>query len=466
MKKNTRKPVYKPLLCMAIVLLAKVSTAQPRSYAGGSDFQFGFARVLQNSAGTAGGATGHYIDTSGQVAFDRILKGNFISDTDTEIPGDSTLLPAYYLVVVEKQGKLGVLNSNGTWILKPLYDSIDTRYSNEWIVKKDGRQSIYTKKGFLLPFRFGQVWNMDGNYFNVTQNGKWGVYSKKEDKLVIPCIYEDMDYCYGCQFKGDYVFAQKGGKWGIIDLHNKILVSFKYEHHHLNMTSGNRVYALYLNDTPLDINLTTGQVDSCRCDPAGSSDSTGLAGGFIRVEKNDKYGLLNSAGKQVLDYKYNFIRYDADTMGIYLPAPYVQFSTAEGWGVADTTGKVIIPPAYENVRFLDRAGMFICGRTATDTYREVLLDKNGNRVLPGSYSNIQPDSTDDMTDHPPVHYLVLEKDSLFGLYNPATKAIRQPEYNKISKYQFNTQFAHSIEITKNALTGIIDVNTAQETIAP
>ena len=482
-------------LFILIIILnySSLSSAQNIQAEGGSAFQFGFARIeakrpadttlsskqqdtsyashinanaVYEAATPLSDKQQFYIDTNGQIAFNHILKGGFLSRSEWEMPDDSTVLPQHYFILVEKQKKLGILTSDGHWLLHPIYDDIDTRDPMGWIVKKDGYLSIYTTKGFALPFQFEQVWQMDSNYYNVVQHGKWGVYSKKDKKLVIPCLYQDMDYCYGCSYKGDYVFAQKDGKWGIVDIHNKVLIPFKYEHQHSNMTSGNMVYALYHNETPLRINLNTGNVDTCNCSPIQDGDSTALGNGFILVEKNQQYGLLNPAGKQILDYKYTQIRYETDSDWVYMPAPYFQICTENGWGVSDSTGKILLPAKYDQITMTGQDSLLVVTGKINDVYQQQLFELKGQLVIPGYYSDIKAAVTDKNIDSPAISYYRLENKDQFGLYNPHSKLLIQPQYEQIQDFQFYTKFPHAAVLKKSGLQGILDINTGNVIIEP
>ena len=450
------------------MILSCMSQAQTQQFDGGSDFQFGFARVILNSDSTAQSPqkVQHYIDTDGHISFDSILKGGFLAAADQQVPDDSTMLPDHYYILVKKGNHLGVLTSDGHWLLKPIYDSIDTRNPMAWLIKKNGYQSVFTKKGIQLPFKFEQVWQMDSNYYNVVQHGKWGVYSKKDNKIVIPCNYEDMDYCYSCPEKGDYVFAKLNGKWGIVDFKNQLLVAFKYDHRHIQMASGNMVYALYHNNTPLEINLTTGQIDSCNCYLNKGADSTDLGDGFTLVEKNNLFGLVNTNGQQILAYKYSQIRYEPASSWLNVPAPYVQIHTENGWGITDTTGKVLLPPLYDHISMESIDSLFICTRKVGEVYQDFLIGENGKQILPDHYDEIKVAETDSNIDGPAVHFLKLKKNNLYGLYNPKTKVLILPVFENIKDYQFNSKFAHSVVVKKNGLEAVLDVKTGKLLIVP
>ncbi|ANH83131.1 hypothetical protein A8C56_21020 [Niabella ginsenosidivorans] len=423
------------------------TSAQDSLYDGGSPFVLGFARVEK-------GKDYYYIDTLGRYAFDRFLNGStlLLSDENGSLhEGDSTLLPENTLLVSRK-GRLGLLSPEGKWLLQPEYDSIDTRSRTEWVVKKKNTQSLFTPSSFLLPFRFEEVYNMNGRYFNVRLQDQWGVYDREANRLTVPCSYEDMDYCYGCEEKGDYCFAKKNGKWGVIDFNNNVLLPFEYDHEHSNMRSDEWVECFYQNGKQLSINLRTKETDTCNCNETNENEEEKMAGGFMIKNKNGKYGLLNAQGRLILDYQYDYIRYDADTSGTYLPAPFAAITKNGKSGVADTTGKIIIPPIYMNAfSYMKQGDLFYTEVRG----KERFFDKKGNLILPGYDSLERTDMPDDYPDAPGL--IKIRQNGLLGFYNASTKTLVKPKYTHI--HFFDAQQAHSIiNVQAGKKEGYIDVN--------
>ncbi|THU41225.1 WG repeat-containing protein [Niastella caeni] len=59
----------------------------------------------------------------------------------------------------------------------------------------------------LAPLRFSDIGYLDGNFLDVSQNGKWGIYNSGTDSVVIPIQYDGFDLCGGCSHSADYVLA-------------------------------------------------------------------------------------------------------------------------------------------------------------------------------------------------------------------------------------------------------------------
>lgn len=399
------------LLASCLLLLTGSISAQQK-FDAGSRFVQGFARVVDH---------GHsiYIDSTGKPAFDTIYNNRSLSDSWVDI--DSVYLPQDILQVGFK-GKQGIMTILGKWILQPEYDTIDTQSPEQWIVKKDNQVSLYTPKGFILPFRFEDSNQLDSNWFAVKENGKWGVYNKEKDQLTVPFVYEDIDYCYGCNTKGTYVFAQKDGKWGVVSFKNEVLVPFEYDHEHMNMRSDEWIESLYKDNRKYSINLKTNkaEIDTCECLPTEdlSSLDTQL-GPYTGQRRNGKWGLVDAAGKLILDHVYDDINYNDESSAV------LGIVRNEKYGVADSTGKIIIPLAYDYWIEPQCDGAVLLGEK---NGKDIAFDKTGKQILT-PYSKFQKMTLEDGTK-----MIAIVQGKLFGFYNPATGKLIAPKYTSLSYY--------------------------------
>lgn len=399
------------LLASCLLLLTGSIRAQQK-YEGGSLFVQGFARVIDQGQSI-------YIDSTGKIAFDTIYNDRSLSEGWVDI--DTVYLPQDILQVGLK-GKQGVMTVLGKWILPPEYDTIDTQSVEQWMVKKDNKVSLYTSKGFILPFRFEDSNQLDSAWFAVKENGKWGVYNKETDQLTVPYTYEDIDYCYGCNTKGDYVFAQKDGKWGVMSFKNEILVPFEYDHEHINMRSDEWIESLYKDGRKYSINLRTKKVeiDTCECLPTEdlSSLDTQL-GDYTGQRRNGKWGLVNAQGKLILDHVYDDINNFGDSSGV------VGIVRNEKYGVADSTGKIIIPLAYDYwVEPQCNGAVFLGEKNG----KGVAFDKTGKQILT-QYSHFKTMALEDGT-----RMISIVQGKLMGFYNPASGKLVPPKYTTLSYY--------------------------------
>lgn len=434
-----KNPAFFLLFCMLLVF----NNANSQDlYDGGSRFINGFARVVK-------GADYFYIDSLGHYAFDRIPDidrySTVTAPTAADGPGKENSRIAAAFCIVYRKNKVGAIQPGGKWLLQPIYDSIDTQDPAEWIIKKDNKKSLFNARGFLLPFLFEEVFNMDNRFFCVKQREQWGVYDRESEKLVVPCRYEDMDYCFRCESKGDYVFAALNGRWGIINFNNEVLLPFEYEHRHINMRSDEWVMSFYKNDQPLTINLKTKKVDSSGVQDIPENGIDYMTDGFARIKKGDKYGMQNAQGHVVLDIQYDYLRYDTTE----LPKPLVLLHKNGRYGIADTTGNVILQPVYDN-DFTLFDNRFL--KTRKDG-KQLLFDIKGKKILPNTYDEIEawyPDGTDTGL------LLKLTNKKLLGFYNPGTGKLTEPQFSYL--YNFFDDNPDWIKAGQNKKEGIVDRN--------
>src|SRR5690606_11892406 len=150
---------------------------------------------------------------SGKRVFDRYVN----PDQPWHLPADNAASsPDTLAFVVVKDGLKGLWIQSGKWHLPPIYQQIEYLSAACWKLHKKGKQTVSTPAGELLPY-FDEIGYMDGRYFDVKSDGKWGIYDIERQEMRLPAVYDGFDYCSGCGRKSDYVYAQKNGKWGIVD---------------------------------------------------------------------------------------------------------------------------------------------------------------------------------------------------------------------------------------------------------
>lgn len=110
--------------------------------------------------------------------------------------------------------------------------------------------------------------------------------------------------------------------------------------------------------------------------------SMGLYGSIYRVEKNKKYGLISSDGKELVPLIYDFINennFKGFSEGV------VVAKLNDKWGLIDTLGKTLVPFTYDR---LDNYNEGLC-----QVYINKLggyINKKGEIVIPAKYKNIRP----------------------------------------------------------------------------
>jgi hypothetical protein len=156
-------------------------------------------------------------------------------------------------------GKYGFIDTKGAVLLPLTYDDCETRFSKTWykderrilpiwvkcgdkcgFVDMDGNIVIQPKYEHTLPFTvIGEKQVLAA----VALNGAVGFINQSGEN-VIPFIYDvDFDNRYNYAFYGGFANVRHGGKWGVIDVENNIVINFLYDGFIENRNAGFR-YAL------------------------------------------------------------------------------------------------------------------------------------------------------------------------------------------------------------------------------
>lgn len=373
----------------------------------GSAFINGFAFIK-------GRDKSYYIDTSGKKAFDQVT-GVFHPVDSVHLTGDGYQTITYNKskthFIVLSNGKAGLIDNKGQWLLKPIYSSIQLKFKTYLAIKKSDKLTLADTYGKLkLPLQFEDVGILNGDDYDVKQQGKWGIYNASKHKMIIPCTYDAFDYCGGCSMQSDYVYAKKEGKWGVIDFSNAVLIPFKFDHGHYNMRSDNWLTAFSIHKKRIVINIRTGKAYS----PSIYTDMELVGNSLLILKKDHKAGLMNNHDQLLVDFKYDNIKdpYDNFSSGSYL---IVEQNKKEG--VIDEKGKIIVPPVYQSVRVAGH--YFIIHQNG----RSGLLDRAGQQVLAPTYTEISRFSRSATPD-----LFKIKQKALYGFINAGTGMLMKPAF--------------------------------------
>lgn len=159
------------------------------------------------------------------------LQGNVIvpfdyssGDTVTQDDGDIQGSPIYFLLGEElgvffcSNGRLMTLDYTG-------FDSYSTR-NNFIVVEQDGRYGVLDNQGKpLTEMVFDDIYPPDQKGSSlVVQGGYWGVIDRT-GKTVVECTYDDI-YYYD---SSGLAQAEKNGRWGLINRKGEVVVPIEFE---------------------------------------------------------------------------------------------------------------------------------------------------------------------------------------------------------------------------------------------
>lgn len=251
--------------------------------------------------------------------------------------------------LVSKNEKLGVINMNGALLVEPKFDQVATdEYFSE--------QTNFAEAGFIVSnttndgYRYGyidckgkNVLNTEFNdiirvkdekelYLIVSKNGKYGIY--KNNKQIIKPEYQSIIYTENGAF-----IIEKNGQFGIANKKGEIKVEPKYSEIEQNgiylyaqSSIENDVYDSDGNKKDMSFSKSVYETENenYRITTLINNDVTyygieNKQGGtlveniysyieyafgdyFIVENKDEKYGIINADGREILDIKYDLIQ--------------------------------------------------------------------------------------------------------------------------------------------------------------
>lgn len=364
------------------------------------------------------------------------FKYDEVTLADEQDNNDST--KNYCFVITRLNGKYGAADTLGNIICPPIYAEVSALTPHVLKMKKDGRWGwidIKTGKVLQEPIyeEAGKSYALK-NAIEITKAGKVGL-AAEDGTIIVPAGYESFDYLGG---NSTYFGFTANGKTGIMDQNGKVIIPAVY--------------------------------DKCKPGPAIT---------LFAVEKNGKTGLVDAGGKTLLPFQYT---------GTGLTGNVMKVSIGDKYGVVNTEGKEIIPPRYSDIKAINAAGQEVfdggvisAPGQATDRVSPVpvvflvsdatgtgLFDANGKSLLPLTYSRITPFSWQDTT------FLAAEKNGKTGVLGMDGKIILPVVYDGLVN-GFGSGFSYVddnageskkdyLPIVKGEKIGLVNITTGKEII--
>ncbi|SFN96228.1 WG containing repeat-containing protein [Bizionia echini] len=196
--------------------------------------------------------------------------------------------------------KLGIIHINGTIITEPIYNIIyGQNYSENWIVKKDGKYGVINSQGeIIVPLIYQKITHVvnENDPIAVRLNNKFGYVN--HSKEIIP-----FDYDEALPFINGIARVKKDGLYHYINKKNKILCSFEHE----GGWNGQEYFSDNLSIFKLNgkygyINKKGETIIKPIFDSANNFKE-----GMALVQKEGLYGFINQKGEIKIPIKYEIL---------------------------------------------------------------------------------------------------------------------------------------------------------------
>lgn len=337
--------------------------------------------------------------------YDRIAvyhdnRWDIINEDGKEIasgPYDEITQERNWFFKVKKAGKCGLLNSDAKVIVPAVYDRVDlddyNGYFNNIIVALGSKWTYYSPYGRqIVPLKYDSVKPFRDGFGQVMIDNKWGLVNEKGVEIV-PCKYDEVS-------PGPLIRVSQNKLYGLINRDGKIVMPTVCS----SITAGWRVrrpvYILIRNGKTGMMDATSGKLFLPFIYDSASPLTYSLRpGGKLLVKNKELAGVADSTGKIIVPVLYTNVAMLNDTS----KNRYWIFRNSKR-GVAGEDGKVIIPPVYDNVMPFNYSlpGLY----KIIQNKKEGIADDRGKIIIPCIYTYLFGSAG---------YPLVAGKDQLFGV---------------------------------------------------
>lgn len=359
----------------------------------------------------------------------------------------------YNYYQVNKDGKYGVISVEGDILVEPIYDNvkIPNPEKDVFICEKEDKTTILNEKSQEIFTQYEEVnaISINGIVSNLPyekrvlkykENGKYGLIDYT-GKVIIKPIYEEIE---GLENKESELIVKKDGKYGVINDRGIKLISEEYDgivadgyyteedkyalsgYIISNRTNNGYRYG-YLN-CKLEKLLNVEYNEVSRVLEINNGQDV-----YLIASKNGKFGVAKN-NKTVINYDYQDIEYNSYN-NLFKLQRNLQY------GVADITGKLILPLQYKE---LDFKGVYI---QALENNKEdyIYFNSDGSEIKEPKYTSVLKTSEDS-------YYITINKEGLYGIINKDKKELVENKYNYL-EHLFDEYFIASKD---NGNLGIIN----------
>lgn len=245
-------------------------------------------------------------------------------------------------LLVMQNGLYGFLDRSGKPVVAPRFHALG-EYSNgkAFAISDQGIGSVDIY-GQFIPETYACITYYDEKYKKINSGGQLVNYQKDlrtPNEIYITDLYKD-----AVEKRPDASQVCIGGKWGLVDMNDKVIVPPEYDDIVIEEGSG-KLWAR---------NNSTKRVAYYNTDGTqviGPEYAAIFLGEAFAIVQNDdgKYALLNTEGKRVTEFEYDAYQSKGDPTNVsyFLTSEYAVMNKDGKWGVLKPTGEVAVPFQYE-----------------------------------------------------------------------------------------------------------------------
>lgn len=320
-----------------------------------------------------------------------------------------------FTVVVD--GAYGVLDVKGKLIADFIYDEIElkTNYNGQWydgisynykfvVTKLDGKYGVIDALGKEITApQYKEITILDSLTIAFQQGGKWGWLDARTGKVIQLPVYERATVSY---VRPGAVEIHRNGKEGLALRDGQVLVAPEYQYLQ-NFHLPGRQWMLFSKDNHVGLLDSAGMIVlAAQFDDLDPTSDPNV----VRFKKGDSIGLWHIKESRVILEGFTQIE------GFVVGNSIVRKQNM--YGVVNTSGKVLLQPIYDGVRFMDAKGAYL---TSYSDIVEISRSVEAPTNSPKNKVKVKSQ----------LYFMFASKDGKQGVFDWEGKEVIPVEYNQI-----------------------------------
>lgn len=345
------------------------------------------------------------------------------------------------LIPVCLDGKWGYIDTNGVMVIEPQFDFSPMEESSEFSfimrqeeatddtsefvvsISENGKYGFADRKTgkTVIKHQFDYAgWFNDKGFANIKKDGKWGIINTKGEFVLEP-IYDYISHSDNCEL----ICVEQNGKSRLINLRGETIADLESEPRQLKELIQTAL-ALMVRDNNLPIPIKKGDNKFDFIDINGKTVFSGkfddvwiFYKGTAKFTKNGKWGVIDSTGKIIAKPRYDQL----ENMDDFYIA-----KLGDKYGVVDFKGNVVLEPQFKKIDPHMEDGKYIKA-IGEDGFG--LYDTTGKMIIEPNYYNIKVKGNR-------IFVKYTENFSYFsvGMYNLKGECIVEPKFDAVYEYNF------------------------------
>jgi hypothetical protein len=266
---------------------------------------------------------------------------------------------------VKFEGKYGFIDENGDWLIKPSFDSTGVFFKGFADVYKNEKAGLINSNGKLVvEYKYEYIEYYNDKIALVGIDNAFNLVHFDQKILFDKNFYDVGDFSEGFA----PVKFSENGKWGYLNEKGEIKIDTLYDYADI-FEDGNGL--VELGEFEFLINKRGKIIDTI--------ESPGLEYKKYKVIGKSDFGTLGKVtlfGDTIMPMKYS-------SFG-YVQKDKFWFKEKNKFGIADTTGKILIEPIYEDLTYFCDNGLAKAKKNGYYGF----IDENGEVVIDFKFKDV------------------------------------------------------------------------------